>query len=172
MLGRTERGVTIIEIVIVVALVLVIATVSAPFWFQNMLGARRVEGARDRVSLDLRRAQFMAVNNAAIVRFNYAAGTYRLETSADNGVTWVPASNWYSIGNEFTGVALASVQDNNATALTEIRFDSRGAARNTPAVAQFPVILTLSRGTSRGPETATVLVQRTGNVSTTEVVSP
>ncbi len=90
---HTDHGVTITETVIVVAIVLVIAAISAPFWFQSTLGTRRIEGARDRVSLDLRRAQSIAVSNAGLTRFNYAAGAYRLETSADNGVTWSAAGN-------------------------------------------------------------------------------
>jgi Tfp pilus assembly protein FimT len=153
------------ELVVVLAVVMVIAAVAAPMFIQSTLRLRQLDGAADRISSDLRRAQSLAVNNGGMARFNYAAGTYRLETSLDSGATWAvvnPSNSWYSIANDFGGVALSSVKDGNGTDLAEVRFDSRGSARGTPAVAQFPVVLLLTRGT----DARSVLVQRTGNVST------
>ncbi len=153
---------TLVETVVVLALIVILAAVSAPFWLQNTLNNRRIEGAADRISVDLRRVQSLAVTNNIVGRLNYNNGTYRLETSTDNGATWSAVNPWYSIATDFSGVALSGIADASSNALNEVRFDSRGSARSTAGVAQFPITLTVTRGTQ---PPRTVIVQRTGNVT-------
>ncbi len=159
---RVARGYNVIELIVVVALIGVLVVIAAPLFLHGALLARQLEGAADRVMSDLRRAQSLAVTNGGMARLNYNAGTYRIETSADNGATWAAfgSSTWYDPGGDYRGVALASVRDNNTTDLSEVRFDSRGSARSTPVVAQFPITLRLVRG----GDVRSVLVQRTGSV--------
>ena len=168
MTTRRQPGFTLVELIITVAILMMILAVATPLFFQ-IIAQRRLTGAAERVAMDLRRVQSLAVTQGDQHRLHSGAdgavgrpGEYRLERSTDGGVSWVEIGAWYTLSEDYDATSLQSVKDNAGTniATYDVRFSSQGAVANT-GVGSFPIVLTV---VARGGSTRTVQVLRTGAI--------
>lgn len=168
MMTRNRKlGFTLIELVVVVAILVMMLAVAMPLFFQ-IIAQRRLTGAVERLAIDLRYVQSLAVSQGLVHRLHSGAdgtagrpGQYRLER--DNGAGgWVEVAGWYNPSAEYDGSNLQSIKDHGwATIVTyDVRFNAQGAVSNT-GVGSFPIVLTV---VGKSGATRTVEVLRTGVV--------
>ena len=164
---QRKAGFTLIELIIVVAILVMMITVAMPLFFQ-IIAQRRLTGAVERLATDLRYIQSLAVTQGTVHRLHSGAdgavgrpGEYRLERD-NGGGGWDGVAAWYNPSADYDGSALQSVKDNAGTAIGtfDVRFNAQGAVANT-GVGSYPIVLTVvaTNGTTR-----TVQVMRTGAV--------
>lgn len=164
---RRKPGFTLVELIIVVAIMVMMLTVAMPLFFQ-VIAQRRLTGAVERVATDLRYLQSLAVTQGIVHRLHSGAdgavgrpGEYRLER--DNGAGgWTVLGEWYNPSADYSGSNLQSIKDNagNNVGTFDVRFNAQGAVANV-GIASYPIVLTVvaASGTTR-----TVQVMRTGAV--------
>jgi len=163
MIRQSRQGMTLVELVMVVALLIILAGVSMPV-FNTVITQRRLTGAVQRVANDLRYVRSQAVTQGGIQRLHSGdeggeqPGQYRLEQSPTGSNPWTPFTPWYSIGTDFTGATIASIKDATNNTLYGVSFDPQGGSANTGA--SFPISISIT--TPAG--TRTIQVMRTGNI--------
>jgi len=167
MTTRRRSGFTLVELVIVVAILFMMLAVAMPLFFQ-IIAQRRLTGAVERVATDLRYVQSLAVTQGLVHRLHSGAdgavglpGEYRLER--DNGAGgWVALDGWYKLSSDYEGSSLQSVKDNGGTTIVtyDVRFNAQGAVANT-GIGSYPIVLTL---VGKSGATRTVQVLRSGVV--------
>lgn len=162
-----KPGLTLIELIICVSIVILIATASMPLFFR-IVAQGRVRGALERIATDLRYAQSLAVTQGTVHRLHSGAdgaigrpGEYRLER--DDGVGgWTQVSGWYNPTDDYNGSVLQSVTDRLGTPIAtfDVRFNSQGALANGAGV-NYPIKFNF---VAPGGVTRTVDVLRSGVV--------
>ena len=162
---RRRSGFTLVELIITVAILFMMLAVAMPLFFQ-IIAQRRLTGAVERVAIDLRYVQSLAVTQGLVHRLHSGAegavgrpGEYRLER--DNGAGgWVAVADWYKPSVDYDGSSLQSIKDNGGATLAtyDVRFNAQGAVANT-GVGSYPIVLTL---VGKSGATRTVQVLRTG----------
>jgi Tfp pilus assembly protein FimT len=162
-----KPGLTLVELIICVSIVILIATASMPLFFQ-IVAQGRVRGALERIAVDLRYAQSLAVTEGTVHRLHSGAdgavgrpGEYRLER--DNGAGgWTQVSGWYNPTDDYNGSVLQSITDRLGTPIAtfDVRFNSQGALANGVGV-NYPIRFTV---VAPGGATRTVEVLRSGVV--------
>jgi prepilin-type N-terminal cleavage/methylation domain-containing protein len=167
MTTRRRSGFTLVELIIVVAILFMMLAVAMPLFFQ-IIAQRRLTGAVERVAIDLRYVQSLAVTQGLVHRLHSGAdgavgrpGEYRLER--DNGAGgWVEVNGWYKLSSDYDGSSLQSIKDNAGTTIVtyDVRFNAQGAVANT-GIGSYPIVLTL---VGKGGATRTVQVLRSGVV--------
>jgi Tfp pilus assembly protein FimT len=159
---RTGRkpGLTLVELVIAVSIVILIATVSLPLLFP-IIAQRRVTAALERIANDLRYTQSLAVTEGTVHRLHSGIdgavnrpGEYRLER--DNGAGgWTQVTAWYNPTTDYDGSVLQTVTDRFGTPIAtfDVRFNSQGALANGVGV-NYPIRFTVvgQNGTTRSVE--------------------
>jgi len=164
---QRKPGFTLVELVIVVAIMVMMLTVAMPLFFE-IIAQRRLTGAVERVAMDLRYAQSLAVTQGLVHRLHSGAdgavgrpGEYRLER--DNGAGgWLELAAWYDPSADYSGSSLQSVKDNGGISIGtfDVRFNAQGAVANT-GVGTYPIVLTV---VAKSGTTRSVQVMRTGAV--------
>lgn len=167
-LRRDRRGLSLLEIVVVAAIIAVLAGLGLPIFSQTMQ-TRRLSAATRQVTGDLRSLQSLAISQGSLFRFH--SGTdpginlinqYRLERSTDDGATWTPIGPWTDLSADFSGVGF-TMRDTANTMLHEVRFNARGAAIH-PGSSNYPYSVNVSGVVGGQPRTSTIMVRRTGSV--------
>lgn len=167
MTNRRKTGMTLVELIIAVSIVILIATAAMPL-FAQVMAQSRITGALERIAIDLRQAQTLAVTQGVVHRLHDGAdgtvgrpGEYRIES--DNGLGgWTQVGVWYNPTNEYAGIVMQRVTDNAGTALAsfDVRFNSQGAVANGIGV-NYPIRINI---TAPGGVTRRVEILRSGVV--------
>jgi len=160
---RRLPGFTMVELVVFISVFVLMLLIAMPM-FNRVIAQRRLMGAVERVSTDLRYLQSQAVRDASNNRYrlNYNAGTktYTLQKEGPAN-TWTTFVEAYSVARDYTGVSLASIVDNNGAGVNQatITFKSQGDADPTGGI-NFPIVLTVTAPAG----TRTITVTRAGGV--------
>lgn len=159
-LRRYGRGFTLIELVIGVFVLVIMVAIGLPT-FSNILAQRRLMGAVERVSSDLRSIQSQAVRLGFNHRLSYSAGSYTLQKFNTVTSAWDSLGPSYSLNQDYAGASVASIIDNNGggASRTTIVFRPQGDVDPTGGVT-FPVVLTVSASAG----TRTIQVTRSGSI--------
>lgn len=93
-MSRQNRGVTLLELMVVLACVGILAAIAVPSWIRNGWPAYRLKNAANQVVADVRYARMRAVaaSREYRLRFDAAADLYLLEKGAPPGgvPSWTP----------------------------------------------------------------------------------
>ena len=104
--SRRGRGFTLIELMIVVALVAIVATLAAPS-FREFLAKKRLEGVASELSNDLHYARSEAVSRNVTVRVTFGSGCYLLTAQPDGSS---PTSTCSQTSNPTLGTGAVNIK--------------------------------------------------------------
>jgi prepilin-type N-terminal cleavage/methylation domain-containing protein len=157
-------GLTLVELVVVVAIMGMLAMIALPF-FTGSIQASRLEGAARQIASDMREAQARASLTGwqyRVVGHNESSGDahsnqYRLMGRSSAAIAWPAdtvgafesttqmAGNWVDVDTLYPGVTI-----NPASASSQfwVTFDSRGVAIDIAASCN-PLLLSGENGTSK-----------------------
>ncbi|HEX7284932.1 MAG TPA: GspH/FimT family pseudopilin [Candidatus Angelobacter sp.] len=156
-IASSTRGFTLIEVLIVVAIVFVLAALSMPL-VQNTFAYFRLRGAVSSVTGAVQSTRYQALQNGYpyAIALSAAAGTYQIQNDPTN--TGVFASVGSAI--PLSGSANAAALDTDKS----FTFRPSGRVQSPQADANGNTTLTLTASNGR---TATITVTRYGNVNVT-----
>ncbi len=118
-----EQGITLIEIMVVLAIIVVLASMAVPFFSQTFENVRLREAAR-KVYADLYQAKVKAMETGGCVKvsFNSSTNSYSMSLYNDPKCTVFNSTlGNVSVGDEFKDVSIAND--------VEIDFDNMGMTR-------------------------------------------
>lgn len=174
-----QAGFTLIEILLVVVVAVTLIGVAIPV-FSRVMQTYRLNGAARQVVSEMRRVQSLAVTRGGVFGFHWGGdpvptgrsdSEYRIERDATGACGFPPPTDttgnpdviteWTDLARDFTGVTISSFQDNSATDLGGVMFDSQGAALNTCTAVAFPLTVTVA---DTEGETRTIEIRSAGSV--------
>ena len=141
---RKDAGVTLMEAMVVIAIVAVLAAIAIPNWLAWRAKAK-INGAATNLRGDLEMAKMRAIKENASVAVLFSANSYTV--FIDNGIGGGVADNWTRDGNELpltnrqlaAGVTMSNTFSNSRTRFsgsgrpgvlgTSTLVDSRGVQR-------------------------------------------
>lgn len=131
---RSHRGFTLIELMIVIALVAIVATLAAPS-FTNMLARKRVEGVTAELATDFQYAKSEAVGRNADVRVTFVdSKCYVIHRTSLAVSTCVTTGTGLLKTMQLDAESTASIAPNNG--LSYVSFEPvRGVATNDASPA-------------------------------------
>jgi Tfp pilus assembly protein FimT len=164
---KTARGVTTIELIIAMSIIVIMAGMGMPYFFST-LAQRRLPAATMRVADDLRLTQAKAITQGVTHCLHLGSdaaaskpGLYEVERMSGTTPTGVGA--WITLNTDYTGTLLQGGVDNAAVAIPRVCFNSTGGVVNPiprpPAAAltiSFPLTLTVAN-TAGTTKTITIL---------------
>lgn len=158
----SQRGVTVIELVVVIAVIAIMAGVAMPLLLGAMQTAR-IDGAVRTIVSDLRNSQSLAVSRGGCAGVHFGIdpavsrpNEFRTERNANCSAVGWPAptdfvggnpnviSNWYNLPLDYQGISITALKDNAGTNVNGVIFDSRGVSLNPFVAISHPVKITVS----------------------------
>ena len=156
-----EAGYSLAEMLVVLLLASVILTVAVPMTLDTIRSSRG-RGAAHEVLAQIRRAQSMSVMRGDVFTWqwgpstSYPASEFRLVR--DLGSCSFPANtaseddvdvirDWIDVSQEYPGVTIQSVLDDNGNTVGGVMFNALGASVNSCGTVTFPVRVTVADAT-------------------------
>ena len=176
MSDNKQSGMTILELTItlvVVAMVMLFASLA----MLEALKISQLRGATRKVLAEIRHTRSLALSDVGTFGLHWGGDTgapgkdyFRVEENTGTACSWPPVgdvvtsnanviTDWFDLSDEYTGITIASIEDNNNQILGGIAFNSRGGSDNPCTVVAYPVTITIS---SPSGATRTIEIQGAG----------
>jgi type IV fimbrial biogenesis protein FimT len=120
---RTSRGVTLIELMVVVALAAIVLTLAAPS-FSGFLAKKRVEGVLSELVTDLQYARSEAVSKNTPVRVTFGTLCYVITAQPADGTA--PTSSCSQTADPTLGTGAGNIKQVQLKAGSTASFDNSG----------------------------------------------
>jgi type II secretion system protein H len=120
--GKEPKGITLIELMMVIACIGILAATTVPYWISNGRPAYRLKSAARQVVADIRlaRARAVATNRQFRLRFDPVSNRYLLEKgdASSGSVSWAAEGAFRRFGQDcapsFTGVHISGEEEYSA----------------------------------------------------------